>query len=155
MFHPWVGKIHEEGNSNPFQYCCLGNPMDGGAWWVLREPGSQGLKRAGHDWVTNQQQLVKYSFQWKTKKPNNQSPKYYQSIILKAVQKSLLEQYAVHADSDKGGAGWKSSKNGFKGKSHYWHLKDSWTSNSEIKQPQQSWGRTQTRGKVLGIQWIH
>ena len=21
-----------EGNSNPFQYCCLGNPMDRGAW---------------------------------------------------------------------------------------------------------------------------
>ena len=25
---------HEEGNSNPFQYSCLENPMDGGAWWA-------------------------------------------------------------------------------------------------------------------------
>ena len=24
-----------EGNSNPFQYCCLGNPMDRGAWRAI------------------------------------------------------------------------------------------------------------------------
>ena len=23
-----------EGNGKPFQYSCLGNPMDGGAWWA-------------------------------------------------------------------------------------------------------------------------
>ena len=23
-----------EGNGTPLQYCCLENPMDGGAWWV-------------------------------------------------------------------------------------------------------------------------
>ena len=23
-----------EGNSNPLQYSCLGNPMDGGTWWA-------------------------------------------------------------------------------------------------------------------------
>ena len=23
-----------EGNSNPLPYSCLGNPMDGGAWWA-------------------------------------------------------------------------------------------------------------------------
>jgi len=23
-----------EGNGNPLQYSCLGNPMDGGAWWA-------------------------------------------------------------------------------------------------------------------------
>ena len=22
------------GNGNPLQYSCLGNPMDGGAWWT-------------------------------------------------------------------------------------------------------------------------
>ena len=28
--------LHEdgEGNGNPLQYSCLGNPMDGGAWWA-------------------------------------------------------------------------------------------------------------------------
>ena len=29
---PWVRKIPGEGNSNPLQYFCLGNPMDKGAW---------------------------------------------------------------------------------------------------------------------------
>ena len=23
-----------EGNGTPLQYSCLGNPMDGGAWWA-------------------------------------------------------------------------------------------------------------------------
>ena len=23
-----------KGNGNPFQYSCLGNPMDRGAWWA-------------------------------------------------------------------------------------------------------------------------
>ena len=31
-FDPWVGKIPGEGNGNPIQYSCLGNPMDRGAW---------------------------------------------------------------------------------------------------------------------------
>ena len=35
-----MGSIHRsgrspgEGNSNPLQYSCLENPMDGGAWWA-------------------------------------------------------------------------------------------------------------------------
>jgi len=32
MFDPWVGKSPAEGNGNPLQYSCLGNPMDRGAW---------------------------------------------------------------------------------------------------------------------------
>ena len=31
-FDPWVRNIPGEGNGNPFQCSCLGNPMDGGAW---------------------------------------------------------------------------------------------------------------------------
>ena len=26
--------ISGEGDGTPLQYSCLGNPMDGGAWWV-------------------------------------------------------------------------------------------------------------------------
>ena len=26
--------LDREGNGNPLQYSCLGNPMDGGAWWA-------------------------------------------------------------------------------------------------------------------------
>ena len=28
----WIGKIAGEGNGNPFQYSCLKNSMDRGAW---------------------------------------------------------------------------------------------------------------------------
>ena len=31
---PGSGKSPGEGNGNPFQYSCLKNPMDGGAWWA-------------------------------------------------------------------------------------------------------------------------
>ena len=29
---PALGRSPEEGNGNPLQYSCLGNPMDRGAW---------------------------------------------------------------------------------------------------------------------------
>ena len=31
---PGLGKSPGEGNGNPIQYSCLGNPMDRGAWWA-------------------------------------------------------------------------------------------------------------------------
>ena len=31
---PGLGRSLEEGNDNPLQYSCLGNPMDSGAWWA-------------------------------------------------------------------------------------------------------------------------
>ena len=31
---PGSERLPEEGNSNPLQYACLGNPMDRGAWWA-------------------------------------------------------------------------------------------------------------------------
>ena len=30
--NPGLGRYPGEGNGNPLQYSCLGNPMDGGAW---------------------------------------------------------------------------------------------------------------------------
>ena len=30
---PGSGRSPGEGNGNPLQYSCLGNPMDGGVWW--------------------------------------------------------------------------------------------------------------------------
>ena len=32
---PWVRKIRGGGHGNPFQYSCLENSMDKGAWWTL------------------------------------------------------------------------------------------------------------------------
>ena len=31
---PGLGRSPGEGNDNPLQYSCLGNPMDRGAWWA-------------------------------------------------------------------------------------------------------------------------
>ena len=31
---PGLGRSPREGNSNPLQYSCLENPMEGGAWWA-------------------------------------------------------------------------------------------------------------------------
>ena len=31
---PGLGRFPREGNGNPLQYTCLGNPMDRGAWWA-------------------------------------------------------------------------------------------------------------------------
>ena len=31
---PGLGRSSGEGNGNPLQYSCLGNSMDGGAWWA-------------------------------------------------------------------------------------------------------------------------
>ena len=30
-----LGRSPGEENGNPFQYSCLKNPMDGGAWWAI------------------------------------------------------------------------------------------------------------------------
>ena len=37
-----------EGNVNPLQYPCPGNPMDRGAWWAI----AHGITRVGHNLVT-------------------------------------------------------------------------------------------------------
>ena len=31
---PGLGRSPEDGNGNPLQHSCLGNPMDRGAWWA-------------------------------------------------------------------------------------------------------------------------
>ena len=31
---PGSGRFPGEGNDNPLQYSCLGNPLDRGAWWA-------------------------------------------------------------------------------------------------------------------------
>ena len=40
-----LGRCPGEGNGNPLQYSCLGNPMDRGAWWAV----VHGVARVGHD----------------------------------------------------------------------------------------------------------
>ena len=49
---PGLGRSPGEGNGNPLQYSCLGNPMEKGAWWAT----VHGVARVTHDLVTKQQQ---------------------------------------------------------------------------------------------------
>ena len=44
---PGSGRSPDEGNGNPFQYSCLENPMDRGAWRATLH----GEARVGHDLV--------------------------------------------------------------------------------------------------------
>ena len=46
-----LGRSPGEGNGNPVQYSCLGNPMDREAWWAT----VHGVKKVRHDLVTKQQ----------------------------------------------------------------------------------------------------
>ena len=34
MYYGGSRRKNREGNSNPLQYSCLENPIDGGAWWA-------------------------------------------------------------------------------------------------------------------------
>ena len=45
------GRSPGEGNSNPFQYSCLGNPMDRGGWWAT----VRGVTGVTRDLVTKRQ----------------------------------------------------------------------------------------------------
>ena len=45
---PGLGRSPREGNGNPLQYSCLGNPMDRGAWWAT----VHGVTRVGHNGET-------------------------------------------------------------------------------------------------------
>ena len=45
---PGLGRSPGEGNRNPFQYSCLGNPMDRGAW----EATVQGVVKSQTDLLT-------------------------------------------------------------------------------------------------------
>ena len=45
---PGLGRSPGEGNGNPFQYSCLENPMDRGAWQTT----VHGVARVGHDLST-------------------------------------------------------------------------------------------------------
>jgi len=47
---PGLGRSPGEGNGNPHQYSCLGNPMDREAWWAT----VQGVAKVRHDLTTKQ-----------------------------------------------------------------------------------------------------
>ena len=49
---PGLGRSPGEGNGNPLQYSCLGNPMDRGVWRAT-DFAATGSQRVGHNWATS------------------------------------------------------------------------------------------------------
>ena len=56
-FNAWVRKIPWEGNGNPLQYSCLGNPVDRGAWWAAVHGVMKSQIRLS-DWTTTNPQVA-------------------------------------------------------------------------------------------------
>ena len=54
-----------EGNGNPFQYSCMENPMDGGAWWAAVYGVAQSLTRL--KWLSSSS-----SADWREREGENQ-----------------------------------------------------------------------------------
>ena len=54
---PGSGRSPRAGNGNAFQYSCLKNPTDRGAWWVTVHGGYKGV---GNDLVTKQHKIYMY-----------------------------------------------------------------------------------------------
>ena len=50
---PGMGSFSGEGNGNPLQYSCLGNPMGGGAWRATVHEVAKNLTRLSNSTTTN------------------------------------------------------------------------------------------------------
>ena len=48
---PGSGRALGEGNSNPLQYSCLGNPMGRGAWWATVHRVTKELDTLSNWWA--------------------------------------------------------------------------------------------------------
>ena len=53
---PGLERSSGEGNGNPLQYSCLGNPMDRWAWWAI----VHGVAGVGYNLATKQQDIYKF-----------------------------------------------------------------------------------------------
>ena len=49
MGAPGLGRFPGEGNGNPLQYSCLGNPMERGAWWAAVHGITKSQHTTEHD----------------------------------------------------------------------------------------------------------
>ena len=47
---PGSGRSPGEGNGNPLQYSCLGNPMNRGAWWATVHGVTKSHTEHAHTW---------------------------------------------------------------------------------------------------------
>ena len=84
-FNTALGRPPGEGNGNPLQHSCLGNPMDRGAWWATDRGVPKNQTRlsthAIQSWVKIQENVTLSSRSW-----------YWASRILPWLEKKNLEK---------------------------------------------------------------
>ena len=59
---PGLGSSPGEGNGNPLQYSCLGNPMDRGAWQVVVHGVAKELDMTEHSTAQHTEQKLDNTF---------------------------------------------------------------------------------------------
>ena len=93
---PGSGRSPGVGNGNPFQYSCLGNPMDRRAWGC----------KAGHDWATHiythytfkSSERQSYKWKWSFLLLPSFFPSFYLSeyFLFTNSESSLKGSYAIY-----------------------------------------------------------
>ena len=81
---PGSGKSPGVGNGNPFQYSCLENTMDRGAWWAT----VHGVEKMGYDWATEHHHHLKYRYA-----PSGLCLKVFKIIFYKVCHSLLVEKF--------------------------------------------------------------
>ena len=62
---PEVGRFPGEGSGNPFQYSCLENPMNRGAWWATVHGVAKSWTRLSESHLRKKESKNKWSTQFK------------------------------------------------------------------------------------------
>ena len=83
---PGSGSFPGEGNGNPPQYSCLGNPMDRGVWWTT----VHGVLRVGHDLVTKPHHHHHQTYQKTWSNPNSSTVSYFLHFFFVTVFKIFI-----------------------------------------------------------------
>ena len=88
-------RVIGEGNSNPLQYSCLENPMDGGAWWAAVHGVSKsgtGLSDFTFDFHTLEREMATHSSVLAWRIPGTGEPGGLPSMGLHRVRRTQLKR---------------------------------------------------------------
>ena len=94
-FDPWVARQSRGGNGNPFQYSCLGNPIDKGAWWSTVHR----MQRFRHVWAVNTASLQSdydHFYHWVVNGDNKEMRFFLATLIILSY---LLKSYKIFQPS--------------------------------------------------------
>ena len=89
---PGPGRSPEEGNGNPLQYSCLGNPLDRGTWWATVHIFSKSQTWLS-DWTHTETHTCASSREWQECKKASGNPGCLLKASLGAAMLPLLTVY--------------------------------------------------------------